>query len=79
MLLPKIGIVVPVYKVKIKFLRMCIESLIKQSYKNLQIVLVDDCSPDDCGKICDLYEKQDERIKTIHHKQNRGCAEYRDR
>lgn len=69
---PKIGIVVPVYKVKEQFLCECVTSLTEQSYKNIQIILVDDCSPDDCGKLCEKFSEQDKRIKVIHHEINCG-------
>ena len=57
-----ISIIIPVYKVE-KYLEKCIESVLKQTYTNLQIILVDDGSPDNCGKICDEYAKKDNRIK----------------
>ena len=63
-----ISIIIPVYKVE-KYLEKCIQSVINQTYENLQIILVDDGSPDNCGKICDEYAKKDDRIVTIH-KQN---------
>ena len=53
-----ISIIIPVYKVE-KYLEKCIESVLKQTYTNLQIILVDDGSPDNCGKICDEYAKKD--------------------
>lgn len=60
-----ISVIVPVYKVE-KYLKRCIDSIISQTYKNLEIILVDDGSPDNCGKICDEYAKKDDRIKVIH-------------
>ena len=69
----KISIIVPVYKVPEKFLRRCIESLINQTFKNIEIILVDDGSPDNCGEICDSYQKDDDRIKVIHQK-NKGLS-----
>ena len=71
-----ITIVVPVYNVE-KYLKKCIESIINQTYKNLEIILVDDGSPDNCGKICDDYKKQDSRIKVIH-KKNGGLSDARN-
>ena len=59
-----ISVVVPVYNVE-KYLPKCIESIINQTYKNLEIILVDDGSPDNCGKICDEYAAKDKRIKVI--------------
>ncbi len=55
----------------------CIESVINQTYKNLEIILVDDGSPDNCGKICDEYAKKDDRIKVIH-KENGGAPSARN-
>ena len=51
---PKISIIVPVYKVE-AYLRKCLDSIVNQTYRNLQIILVDDGSTDNCGKICDEY------------------------
>lgn len=62
-----ISVIVPIYKVE-KYLRKCIESILSQTYTNLEIILVDDGSPDKCGEICDEYEKKDSRIKVIHKK-----------
>jgi len=73
---PLISIVVPVYNVE-KYLPLCIESIIRQTYKNLEIFLVDDGSPDNCGKICDEYAQKDNRIKVIH-KQNGGLSDARN-
>lgn len=69
----KISIVVPIYKVPEKFLRRCIESLMNQTLKNIEIVLVDDESPDNCGKICDEYHAKDSRIRVLHQK-NKGLS-----
>lgn len=74
---PKVSIVVPVYKVPEKFLRQCIESCVNQTLKDIEIILVDDGSPDDCGKICDEYAAKDTRIKVIH-KTNGGLATARN-
>ena len=71
-----ISIVIPVYKVE-KYLEKCIESVLKQTYTNLQIILVDDGSPDNCGKICDEYAKKDPRIEVIH-KVNGGLSDARN-
>ena len=71
-----ITVIVPVYKVE-KYLDRCISSIINQSYKNLEIILVDDGSPDNCGNICDGYAKKDERIKVIH-KENGGISDARN-
>ena len=71
-----ISIIVPIYKVE-KYLRQCIDSIINQTYSNLEIILVDDGSPDNCGKICDEYVKIDKRIKVIH-KENGGLSSARN-
>jgi glycosyltransferase involved in cell wall biosynthesis len=71
-----ISVIVPVYKVE-KYLEKCIESVLKQTYTNLQIILVDDGSPDNCGKICDEYAKKDSRIEVIH-KINGGLSDARN-
>ena len=71
-----ISIIIPVYKVE-KYLEKCIESVLKQTYTNLQIILVDDGSPDNCGKICDEYAKKDLRIEVIH-KVNGGLSDARN-
>ena len=68
----KISVVIPIYNVE-KYLRGCIDSIINQTYKNLEIILVDDESPDNCPAICDEYEKKDKRIKVIHQK-NKGLS-----
>ena len=73
---PLISVIVPVYKVE-KYLRKCVDSIIAQTYKNLEIILVDDGSPDNCGAICDEYEKKDSRIKVIH-KENGGLSSARN-
>lgn len=71
-----ISVVVPVYKVE-KYLERCINSVLSQSYKDLEVILVDDGSPDKCGKICDEYAKKDDRVKVIH-KENGGQSSARN-
>lgn len=73
---PLITIIVPIYNVE-KYLKRCLNSIINQTYKNLQIILVDDGSIDKCGNICDEYQKKDERIEVIH-KKNGGLSEARN-
>ncbi len=70
-----ISIIVPIYKVE-KYLNNCIESIINQSYKDIEIILVDDGSPDNCPAICDEYAARDNRIKVIH-KENGGLMSAR--
>ena len=71
-----ISVIVPVYNVE-KYIKRCIDSIINQKYTNLEIILVDDGSPDNCGKICDEYAKKDNRIKVIH-KENGGVSSARN-
>lgn len=73
---PKISVIVPVYKVE-PYLRKCLDSIINQTYRNLEIILVDDGSPDSCGAICNEYAAKDERIKVVH-KANGGVASARN-
>lgn len=72
-----VSIIIPVYKVPDKFLEKCIDSVMKQSLKEIEILLVDDGSPDQCGEICDRYAEKDERIKVIH-KKNGGLSSARN-
>lgn len=64
-----ISVIVPVYKVA-PYLCQCIDSIINQTYRNLEILLIDDGSPDECGIICDEYRERDNRIKVFHTKNN---------
>lgn len=72
----KISVIVPIYKVE-KYLHRCVDSIINQTYTNLEIILVDDGSPDSCPKICDEYAKIDDRVKVIH-KENGGLSDARN-
>lgn len=71
-----VSVIVPVYKVE-KYLKKCVESIRQQSYSNLEIILVDDGSPDKCGQMCDEFAKGDSRIKVLH-KKNGGLADARN-
>ncbi len=71
-----ISIIVPIYKVE-KYIRKCLDSIVNQTYTNLEIILVDDGSPDSCGQICDQYAQKDSRIKVIH-KLNGGLSDARN-
>ncbi len=71
-----ISIIVPIYKTE-KYLPRCIESILAQTYKNIELILVDDGSPDDSGKICDDYAKKDVRIRVVH-KENGGLSSARN-
>jgi glycosyltransferase involved in cell wall biosynthesis len=69
---PKLSVIVPVYKVE-QYIHRCIDSILNQTYKNLEVILVDDGSPDNCGKICDAYASKDSRVSVIHQ-QNMGLS-----
>ena len=71
-----VSIIIPVYKVE-KYLRECVDSVLSQTYKNLEIILVDDGSPDNCPQICDEYANLDTRVKVIH-KENGGVSSARN-
>lgn len=71
-----VSVVVPVYKVE-EYLRQCVDSILAQTHKNLQVVLVDDGSPDDCGRIIDEYASKDKRVQCIH-KANGGLSSARN-
>ena len=73
---PLISIIVPVYNVE-AYLAKCVDSILAQTYTNLEIILVNDGSSDGCGRICDEYAKQDKRIMVIH-KQNGGLSDARN-
>lgn len=73
---PLISVIVPVYKVE-PYIHRCINSIIHQTYQNLEIILVDDGSPDRCGQICDEYAANDTRIQVIHQ-QNQGLSAARN-
>lgn len=63
--MPSISVIVPVYKVE-RFLSRCIDSILAQTYEDFELILVDDGSPDNCGKVCDAYARKDRRIHVIH-------------
>ena len=71
-----ISVIIPVYKVE-DYLPRCVDSVLAQTYTNLEIFLVDDGSPDNCGKLCDEYAARDQRIKVIH-KKNGGLSDARN-
>lgn len=73
---PLVSVIVPIYNVE-KYLSQCLDSVLQQSYSNLEIILVDDGSPDSSGDICDKYALTDSRIKVIH-KQNGGVSSARN-
>ncbi len=73
---PLISVIVPIYNVE-KYLDRCVESIVNQTYMNLEIILVDDGSPDNCPKMCDEWAQKDTRIKVIH-KENGGLSDARN-
>jgi len=73
---PLITVIVPIYNVE-AYLRRCVDSIINQTHQNLEIILVNDGSPDGCGVICDEYAAQDERVRVIH-KENGGVGTARN-
>ena len=72
----KVSIIVPVYQVE-RYLRACIESVLCQTHREWELILVEDGSPDRCGVICDEYAKNDARI-TVMHKENGGLSSARN-
>ena len=71
--MPLVSVIVPVYRVE-EYLEKCIQSMRRQSYPELEILLVDDGSPDNCGRMCDQFAKEEERIVVIH-KENGGLGD----
>lgn len=72
----KISVIIPVYNVE-KYLRECVDSVLGQTYKNIEVILVDDGATDSCPQICDDYANQDNRIKVVH-KENGGLSDARN-
>lgn len=72
-----ISIIVPIYNGE-KYINQCIDSILSQTYSNIELILVDDESPDNCPKICDFYAKKDKRVKVIHQK-NTGVSGARNK
>ena len=73
---PLVTVIVPIYKVE-AYLHPCVDSILGQTYSNLQIILIDDGSPDRCGVICDEYAQRDTRVIVIHQK-NAGLSAARN-
>ena len=71
-----ISVIVPVYKVE-EYIKTCVNSIRRQTYHNIEIILIDDGSPDECGVICDQYANLDKRIRVIH-KKNGGLSDARN-
>ena len=74
--MPKVSVIVPVYNVE-KYLARCVDSILNQTFNDFELILVDDGSPDNSGKICDEYAERDSRVKVIH-KQNGGVSSARN-
>lgn len=72
----KISIIVPIYEVE-QYMNRCVSSIVNQTYKNLEIILVDDGSTDNCPDMCDKWKQRDSRIKVIH-KKNGGLSDARN-
>lgn len=75
-MLPKVSVIVPIYKVE-NYLNRCVDSILNQTYKNIEVILVDDGSPDKCGEISDSYAINDSRVKSLH-KENGGLSDARN-
>ena len=71
-----ISVIVPIYNVE-EYLRRCVDSLLQQTYADLEVILVDDGSPDGCGAICDAYASQEPRVRAVH-KPNGGLSDARN-
>ncbi len=70
---PLVSVIAPVYRVE-DVLERCLDSLRRQSLQNIEIILIDDASPDRCGTICEAYAEKDSRFRVIHHPENRGLS-----
>lgn len=75
-MMPLISVIVPVYKVE-EFLKRCVDSILSQTFRDFELFLVDDGSPDNCGEICDEYAEKDTRVIVIH-KKNGGLSDARN-
>lgn len=71
--MPTFSLIIPVYRVE-QYLPQCLDSILQQPFTNFEVILVDDCSPDHSGKLCDDYAAKDSRIKVIHKEQNEGLG-----
>lgn len=74
--MPRLSIIVPVYKVE-KYIHKCVDSILNQTFTDFELILVDDGSPDNCGRICDEYAEKDSRVRVIH-KKNGGVSDARN-
>lgn len=74
--MPRLSIIVPVYKVE-KYIHKCVDSILNQTFTDFELILIDDGSPDNCGRICDEYAEKDSRVRVIH-KENGGLSDARN-
>ena len=74
--MPKISVIIPVYKTE-KYLEKCLNSILEQTFRDFEVLLVDDGSPDECAAMCDRYKKVDARVK-VFHKENGGLSSARN-
>lgn len=74
--MPRLSVIVPVYKVE-KYIHKCVDSILNQTFTDFELILVDDGSPDNCGRICDEYAAKDSRVRVIH-KKNGGLSDARN-
>lgn len=74
--MPRISVIVPVYKVE-SYIYRCVESILEQTFVDFELLLIDDGSPDNCGKICDEFAERDKRVKSFH-KMNGGLSDARN-
>ncbi|WP_395571001.1 CDP-glycerol glycerophosphotransferase family protein [Streptomyces sp. BK79] len=75
--MPRFSVIIPCFKVQ-GFLRECLDSVLDQSYRDLEVVAVDDCSPDGCGAILDEYAARDDRVRVLHLEENVGLGRARN-
>lgn len=75
--MPKVSVIVPVYKIKEDYLNACVKSVLEQTLDDFELILIDDGSPDFCGEICDLISRQDSRV-TVVHQENKGVSSARN-
>jgi glycosyltransferase involved in cell wall biosynthesis len=76
--MPKISVIIPIYNTEELLLKRCIDSILSQTFTDFELILVNDCSTNNCPEICEDYAKKDSRIKIIHNQQNIGCPQSRE-
>lgn len=75
--MPKVSVIVPVYKTKEEYLNACVKSVLEQTFDDFELILIDDGSPDFCGEICDFVSRQDSRVSVVHQ-ENKGVSSARN-